>query len=184
MAKIRNGNSMFDKLFEINCTPEERTKMIDNRYYSWFYFRQSPRDNVKFGITHLLWERLRMQQQGTDEEVHFNHVWLVQARYKAQIDNIEKELKNFYKTQCLHNATKRGGHTEWYSKIDVEEFSKLINKFTAELHDCEIVKVPLKKPYSATNSSQCPLGLPSNNRYKGKEWIQEWTRSYWKTLVT
>jgi len=184
MAKIRNGNSMFDKLFEVEYTEEEKVKMIDNRYYSWFYLRQSPRGNSKFGITHLLWERLRMQQQGTDEEIHFDHVWLVQARYKAQIDHIEKELKDFYKNFCLHNTTKRGGHTEWYSDVNAGEFSDLLSKFANELVDCTVVKIPLKKPYSATNSGQCPLGLPSNDRYKGKEWIQEWTRSYWKTLVT
>jgi hypothetical protein len=170
---------MFNKLFEIE---DDCGKVIDNMYYGWFYFRQSPRGNVKFGITHLLWERLRMQQQGTDEEIQFDHVWLMRAQTKAQIDAIEKKLKNYYSNWCLHNSTRRAGHTEWYTQVNFEEFNKLLNDFTNE-HKCEIIKVPLKKPYSATNSGQCPLGLPSNDRYKGKEYIQEWTDVYWKTLI-
>ena len=171
---------MFDELFEIE---NYHGKVIDNMYYGWFYYRQSPRGNVKFGITHLLWERLRMQQQGTDEEIQFDHVWLMKSRTKAQIDLIEKQLKNHYKQWCLHNQTKRAGHTEWYSQVDLKEFTKLLNKFAGELPGVELIKVPLKKPYTATSSGQCPLGLPSNDVSRGKDYIQEWTDIYWNTLI-
>jgi len=176
---MRSGYSMFKKLFEVE-TPN--LGQLDNMYYGWFYFRRSPRGNVKFGITHLLWERLRMQQQGTDEEIQFDHVWLMRAPFKWEIDQIENELKKFYGKYCLHNTTRRAGHTEWYSQVDLEEFSQLLDSLAKTL-GCDLVKIHLEKPYTATNSGQCPLGLPSNDRYRGKEYIQEWTESYWNTLV-
>jgi len=177
--RFQNSKTMFNQLFEI---PDSNLKEIDEMYYGWFYFRQSPRGNVKFGITHLLWERLRMQQQGTDEEIQFDHVWLMRAPSKSQIDQVERELKNYYKTWCLHNTTKRAGHTEWYSQVDLEEFSKLLDKYSTD-YGCEIVEIALEKPYTATSSGQCPLGLPTNDRFKGKEYIQEWTDVFWKTLI-
>ena len=177
--KFQSSRIMFNQLFEV---ADSDLKEIDGMYYGWFYFRKSPRGNVKFGITHLLWERLRMQQQGTDEEIQFDHVWLMKAPSKSHIDSVEKQLKTFYHDWCLHNTTKRAGHTEWYTKVDFKEFSKLLIELTTA-HDCKIIKVPLKKPYTATSSGQCPLGLPTNDRYKGKEYIQEWTDVYWKTLI-
>lgn len=177
--RYANPSLMFDKLFEIE---NPNFKEIDNMYYGWFYFRRSPRNNVKFGITHLLWERLRMQQQGTDEEIQFDHVWLMRAKSKYHIDSIESKLKDFYSPYCLHTTTKRAGHTEWYTQVDLKQFTKLLGTY-AEQYGAELIKVPLKKPYTATNSSQCPLGLPTNDRYKGKQYIQEWTDVYWKTLV-
>jgi hypothetical protein len=177
--KYRNSSMMFHKLFEIE---DSNIKVIDDMYYGWFYYRKSPRDNIKFGITHLLWERLRMFQQGTDELVQFDHVWLMRAHSESDIKSIESRLKNFYKPFCLHNTTKRGGHTEWYTQVNFKEFSKLLKSF-CESYGAELVKVPLKKPYNATNSTQCPLGLPSNDRNKGKEYIQEWTDNYWKKLI-
>jgi len=152
-------------------------------YYGWFYFRQSPRGNVKFGITHLLWERLRMQQQGTDEEIQFDHVWAIRALSKDQIDLIEKQLKVYYKPWCLHNRTNRAGHTEWYSQVKLDEFNNLLNRFSNELQYVSVIKIPLEKPYTATSSSQCPLGLPTNDRYKGKEYIQEWMDVNWNSLI-
>jgi hypothetical protein len=178
--RYTNPSVMFDKLFEIE---NPNLRLIDNMYYGWFYFRKSPRNNVKFGITHLLWERLRMQQQGTDEEIQFDHVWLMRAKSKKHIDSIESKLKNFYSHYCLHTTTKRAGHTEWYTHVDLKEFTKLLKTYSEE-YGSELVKVPLKKPYTATNSGQCPLGLPTNDRFKGKEYIQEWTDNYWKRLIS
>lgn len=151
-------------------------------HYGWFYFRKSPRGNNKFGVTHLLWERLRMQQQGTDEEIQFDRVWLVQAPNKETFSKIEKQLKTIYQPRCLHNTTKRAGHTEWYKNINLKEFNNHLAEITRDLK-CKVVNVKLKTPYTATSAKQCPLGLPTNDRFKGKEFIQEWTDLYWRTLI-
>lgn len=154
---------------------------IDDMYYSWFYFRTTPRGKTKFGITHLPWERLRMQQQGTDEEIQFDHLWLARASCKEIISLVENSLKKIYRNQCLHNTTKRAGHTEWYESININHFNKTLKKYQTEC-SFEIVKIKLKEPYTATNSSQCPLKLPYNSPGRGKEYIQKHLQDYWDHL--
>jgi hypothetical protein len=151
--------------------------------YSFFYWRQSPRGNVKFGITHLPWERLRMFQQGTDEEIQFDHLWLLKADSAWELEEIEKGLKDHFKDLCLHNSTGRTGHSEWFKKLNFNEFSRKMQSLVT-VHDVKIKKIKLKEPYIATRSSICPFGSPSNSRHQSKLHIYEWTERLWKSLPT
>jgi hypothetical protein len=153
-------------------------------YYSFLYWRQSPRGNVKFGITHLPWERLRMQQQGTDENIQFDHIWMIKSYYPSFVSMLESRLKDQFKNQCLHNKTNRAGHTEWYQDINLKDFKQCLLESVVYLTDGnsfkgQAKKIRLKKPYNATKSSECPFGSPSNSRHQSKYDINEWASGFW-----
>lgn len=148
--------------------------------YTFFYWRETTRGNVKFGITQLPWQRLRMFQQGTDEEIQFDHLWLLETTYYS--DFIESRLKEIYSDKCLSNTTLRAGHTEWFTNIKLEDFEKNLYKLAEEYHS-KFIKIPLKGPYTATKSSQCPLGSPSNSRHQGAIYMYEWRKKFWDSLV-
>lgn len=153
--------------------------------HSFLYWRKSPRGMVKFGITHLPWERLRMQQQGTDELIQFDHLWMIRSLYPSFVKILEEKLKAHYNSSCLHNKTKRAGHTEWYSDIDAQDFVKVLAKVHGELDPIgwrgEVKKIHLKQPYRATKSSECPFGSPSNSRHQTVP-ISEWAGKFWYKL--
>jgi hypothetical protein len=149
--------------------------------YSFFYWRQSPRNNVKFGITHLPWERLRMFQQGTDEKIQFDHLWMLNAEHPSDIEKIEKVLKHHYRESCLHNETQRTGHSEWFKQLDFDIFNYNINVL-AKKYNVTIKKIALKNPYTATKSSSCPFKSPSNSRYHNKQHIHEWAEQFWLSI--
>jgi len=168
-------NNFYD-LFEVVKEPMD--------HYSFLYFRTTPRGTVKFGLTHLPWERLRMQQQGTDEQIQFDHIWMTRSWTPGFINVLEDELKLLYKEKCLHNITKRAGHTEWYSGIDIKEFTNHVNNIVAQMKTGNIKKIQLKVPYTATRSSQCPFESPSNSRHQSKEYINEWAQKFWRNLIS
>lgn len=146
---------MFHELFYL-----EDTEVTDMDYFKFFYFRTSPRKNSKFGVTDIPWQRLRMQQQGTDEEIQFDGLWLLKCQDSmSSLDLIEDKLKKHYKEFCLAESNHRAGHTEWFSNINQKDFEKKL-KDLCKFYGVEIRKVKLKKPYTATKKSQCPLQSP------------------------
>jgi len=148
--------------------------------YNFFYFRTSVRGNSKFGITHLPWERLRMFQQGTDEEVQFDHLWLVKANNHSDIGLVEDTLKGHYNNKCLFNKTNRSGHTEWFRDLNIKDFEANLQAL-ADLYRVKLQKIPMKNPYVATRGSDCPFRSPSST--KGKYPIQEWAGGFWQALT-
>jgi len=160
---------MFYQLFEVVNQGEEVN------YYKFFYFRTSPRGNSKFGVCDVPWQRLRMQQQGTDEEIQFDHLYLLKSKWPYSIPEIEKQLIDHYKDRCLAESNQRAGHTEWFKQIDHKDFEKRL-KEAVENCDAEICKVKSKKPYSATKRSQCPLYAP--NTYD-----ESWCKQFWKQIA-
>ena len=142
--------------------------------YNWVYFRTSPRGNNKFGITNLPWSRLRMQQQGTDEEIQFDHLWLIESESRSEIEKIEDDLKKSYRDKCLKNKTNRAGHTEWFEPIDVVEFENRL-KLICEGKNIRFLKVSMDSPYKATRSSDCPFGSPYVDYM-----LESWTRNFWE----
>jgi hypothetical protein len=146
--------------------------------YLFVYFRTSPRKNSKFGITHLPWERLRMFQQGTDEEVQFDHLWLMKSKHDGYIEIVENALKNHYNNKCLFNQTNRSGHTEWFKNLDFKDFEKNLLELS-DLYGIEVQKISMKKPYVATRGSECPFRSPNG---KGKYSVQDWAGGFWQVL--
>lgn len=159
---------MFHKLFYI----ENSETQMD--HFKFFYFRTSPRNNSKFGVTDIPWQRLRMQQQGTDEEIQFDCLWLLKSKDNVwSLDTIENNLKIHYKEFCLAESNRRAGHTEWFSNINQKEFEKKLKQL-CEHYGVEIRKIKLKSPYVATKKSQCPLKSPVTYE---STWYQDfWTK--------
>ena len=143
-------------------------------YYNFFYFRKSPRGHAKFGITIIPWQRLRMQQQGTDEVIKFDHLWYLRAPTKTDLKNFEKQLKNFYAKTCLFSKTKAAGHTEWFTDINPIGFQKKFKEFS-ELHGIKAIK--LKAPYTATRFSECPYNSPAHSYL-----YESWQKEFWNEL--
>jgi len=160
---------VFYTLFDII----ENTNHMKSQY-KFFYFRTSPRGNNKFGVCDIPWQRLRMQQQGTDEEIFFDHLYILKSDRSYSLLDVERYLKKSYKTQCLAENNKRAGHTEWFSKIDIKDFDKKIKKI-AEMCGVEIRKLKLKTPYSATKKSQCPFDSP-------KTYTTAWYDEFWRKI--
>ena len=147
--------------------------------YTFLYFRISPRGNCKFGVTHLPWERLRMQQQGTDEIIQFDHLYMIRTFWN--IDYIEESLKRIFKHKSLHQHTNRAGHTEWYENLAFDEFACALKEITESTKAFDIIKIPLKNAYISTKSTGCPLGSPSNSG-NDKSVIREWQKDTWRKL--
>jgi hypothetical protein len=167
-----------------NHTQEHNQSMAYN--YSFLYWRRSPRGMVKFGITHLPWERLRMQQQGTDEVIQFDHLWMIRESSDYWfIKQIEEKLKAYYSDHCLYKKTKRAGHTEWFSDIDADDFYIKLDCIQSALNwktlQGEVVKIHMDQPYRATKSSECPFGSPSNSRHQTVP-INQWAAKFWLKL--
>lgn len=163
---------MFSNLFSYEKT--EPNISTTEASFKFFYFRSSPRGNSKFGVMDVPWQRLRMQQQGTDEEIQFDHIWLARSTQGIEpVKAIEDRLKLFYKEYCLAEKNQRAGHTEWFFNIDPITFEeKLLN--LAKMFDIEIKKIFLKEPYRATKRSQCRFNFPKSYDYIWYE--QLWLR--------
>jgi hypothetical protein len=173
--RVSNAAEMFNILFEMD-RPTVHQSTTD--YYGFLYWRKTPRGRVKFGITHLPFERLRMQQQGTDEEIQFDHIWMIRSCYKSGLKKVEDALKNNYQHLCLHRDTNRAGHTEWFKDINIEEFQTVLLRY-ANNYGVSLTKIELDDPYTATKSSECPFGAPSNSRHHDKSHIQGWQEKFW-----
>jgi hypothetical protein len=159
---------MFNNLFYYEESP------MTNTAFKFFYFRTSPRGNTKFGVMDIPWQRLRMQQQGTDEEIQFDHIWLVRSLDGSwAFDFIERKLKDRYKNYCLAESNKRAGHTEWFSEVNIRDFQRKFKEFCKE-YDVELKKVRLKGGYTATKKSQCPLRSPET--YKLTWYDEFWSK--------
>ncbi len=143
--------------------------------YKFFYFRKSPRGNAKFGVTDVPWQRLRVQQQGTDEEIQFDHLWLIKSYFGLSgIENIETKMKQVFKEKCMADLNGRAGHTEWFSNLDFDLFRDTFDKVINESYFCQVRKIPLTTAYTATKKSQCPLDFPKS--YDTSLYEKIWTK--------
>jgi len=145
---------------------ENGTLMVSTRAkFKFFYFRTSPRGNSKFGVMDVPWQRLRMQQQGTDEEIQFDRIWLVKSHSGyAHIETVETRLKNIYEDYCLANKNQRAGHTEWFSDLDIDAFEENFRTLAGD-YNLEVKRVILDNPYTATKRSQCPFNFPKSYHF-------------------
>lgn len=168
--KPRLSQNNFNKLFFV-----EQSKYTKN-IYKFFYFRSSPRGNSKFGIMDIPWQRLRNQQQGTDEEIQFDKLWLTRTLYDSRvIKDIENELKSIYSETCLAASNDRAGHTEWFSDVDITEFEEhLVN--ICEHNAVELLSFKNIGPYTATKRSVCPFDAPA-------EYDRYWFDNFWLKQV-
>jgi hypothetical protein len=122
------------------------------------------------------WQRLRNQQQGTDEEIQFDKIWMVRTLHdKTVIADIENELKSIYHDSCLALSNGRAGHTEWFSNVDAIEFESYLTELS-NINGVEIIPLDSITPYTATKRSACPIDAPvAYDRY--------WFDNFWVKQV-
>ena len=173
---MRYRNNNFDELFEHDLD----SALEYNKYLSFFYFLPSPRKNVKVGITSLPWQRLRQYQQGTDEELAFTKLWMLESPSRYSTLALENQIKFRLKDKSLHRISKRGGHTEWFKNLTSKHYETLLkNEIEARSNNFCLKVVPIIKPYTATRPSLCPLNSPSDpNRWD----IRVWKIAYWNSI--
>ncbi len=159
--------NIFHRLFEEDTGEEMQ--------YKWFYLKTSPRGNSKFGVADSPWQRLRMFQQGTDEELFLDHLWIISSKYKI-FDEVENELIRHYQNNCLKKKTKRAGHTEWFTDVNVRSFNSNLTKLVTSAGG-RIEKLKLKSPYAATRKTDCPLKFPTHYDQR-----QEWFKEFWSKI--
>lgn len=168
--KPRLSRNTFNKFFAV-----EQTQYSSNTY-KFFYFRSSPRGNSKFGIMDIPWQRLRNQQQGTDEEIQFDKIWLVRTLYDIRVINdIENELKTIYGDTCLALGNGRAGHTEWFADVDILEFEEHLVEL-CNLNAVDLMPLNSIIPYTATKRSICPIDAPV-------EYDRRWFDNFWVKQV-
>jgi hypothetical protein len=168
--KPRKSGNLFHQFFHVELNEQQ----MSNYLYKFFYFRTSPRGNSKFGVMDIPWQRLRNQQQGTDEEIQFDHIWIVRTLYDNRvIADIENELKSIYEGRCLASKNGRAGHTEWFSDVDINSF-ELYFQDLCKCNGVELMKLEHIVPYRATKRSFCPINAPVQyDRY----WFDDfWTK--------
>lgn len=172
-------SNLFEELFY----PIEKPIMNFEKsaYYIFFYYMPSPRGNAKVGITTVPWQRLRMYQQGTDELLQMTNLWLFRTTSVFGIKKLDEAVKHDLKSICLHNITKRAGHTEWYLGLTASDYENTLKSNIAtfnEWHPMEIKSVPLPNPYCATSSTGCPLKVPNP-----KTWdLDHFYKEFWTEL--
>ena len=165
--KNQRLSNTFASLFKVEMNP------CTEYAYKFFYLRKSPRGNTKFGVMDIPWQRLRVQQQGTDEEIQFDKIWVVRTLYSRQVFvDIEEELKYIYGDFCLAKNNNRAGHTEWFSDVEISQFSSQFKEL-CELNGVEFLDLHYAVPYVATKKSQCPFESP-------KEYDRWWFNDFWK----
>jgi len=160
--------NIFCKLFD-----EEQSG--EDMQYKWFYLKTSPRGNSKFGVADSPWQRLRMFQQGTDEELFLDHLWIIRSTNRI-FDEVENDLKQHYRSQGLFKKTKRAGHTEWFTDVDVKSFDRRLTNLV-KLSGGQVTKVRLKAPYAATRKSDCPFKFPVHYHQR-----QQWLDEHWAKI--
>lgn len=142
---------------------------MNTDYNSYMYFRTSPRGNSKFGITVCPWSRLRHFQQGTDELITLDHVYILRSPFPGSVDVLESTLKDLYSSRCLAEKTRRAGHTEWYQKLTHKEWLQSMLVFAHKYHT---QVMHLTDNYQASRASDCPLNLPES-KSASRYWINE-----------
>lgn len=141
--------------------------------YMFFYYRTSPRGNSKFGIAECPWNRIRHVQQGTDEPVTFDRLWLTRSTGFPAAKRVESQLKKLYADRCLTLQTRRAGHTEWFTALNYAEW---LENFLARAAEQEMDVVAYSQPYSATRRRDCPFNLPESLRFNDPCYQRLWTQ--------
>jgi hypothetical protein len=113
-------------------------------------------DWKKLGKAMTPYSAVRSRQKNCSEKFYLNHVFLGDP---VHIDFLEETFKRDYYVYSGTHINKISGQTELFKMSEdaiLLELSKIIENY--KLH---IKKVELDHPYSACNSGECPLNIPS-----------------------
>jgi hypothetical protein len=111
----------------------------------------------KVGISITPYSAVRSRQKNCSQEFTLDHLYFGRA---VHIGLLEYILKDTYKSFTGKAITGRG-QTELF-KLTQEQLVKIINESIVE-REFDIIKMALKKPYSASKASNCPFDVPSES---------------------
>lgn len=113
-------------------------------------------DIWKPGIAMLPYSAVRARQKFTWNQFELNYLFFGRPR---QIVFLEKKIKSHF-SYCSGKALQGfGGQTELFQVQEKELLSFV--RGTIQRYDLAVKEVLLEKPYTASNSGQCPFGCPT-----------------------
>ena len=113
-------------------------------------------DVWKPGIAMLPYSAVRARQKFTWNQFELNYLFFGRPRH---IVFLEKTIKSHF-SYCSGNILQGfGGQTELF-QIKEEDLLFFVRSTIAQ-HNLTIKEILLEKPYTASNSGQCPFGCPT-----------------------
>jgi len=113
-------------------------------------------DWKKLGKAMTGFSAVRSRQKNCSEKFYLNHIFLGDP---VHIDFLEETFKNTFYHYSGTAINRISGQTELFKMPEnsiIKELMKII-----EIYNLHIRKIELGKPYDACNSTECPLGTPS-----------------------
>lgn len=82
--------------------------------------------------------------------------------HPASIDALEESLKLFFHEFSGTVLNKRSGQTEMFM-VDIDVLLAKIQELIVK-NNLQVAKVAMDAPYTASNSGECPFGIPSESK--------------------
>lgn len=117
---------------------------------------------TKVGKVMTPYSAVRLRQRNMAKQFFLDHVYFGNPRH---ISFLESKVKQ----ELDHKKLTGKAQTELFN-ISVSDMNNLVNNIIKE-HDLQVSEVVLAEPYSATNSGDCPLGVPSEQNCFG--WLED-----------
>ena len=113
-------------------------------------------DVNKLGIAISPYSAVRARQKFCWDPVQLEHLFFGTP---SDIRRLETIFKRNFAWCSGKQLNKRGGQSELFKLPEQDMLSEV--KKIIDCYKLKVFKVELKKPYTATSSAQCPLGLPT-----------------------
>ena len=126
----------------------------------------------KVGKSMTPYSAVRTRQKFCSDKFFLDHIFI---GVPSHIDALEKSFKTRYQRYTGSFINKISGQTEMFnmSENDVLDGLKKIIKE----NNLYVRKIELDKPYSACNSGECPLGIPSETM--SYDYLKNLVVSHW-----
>jgi hypothetical protein len=124
----------------------------------FFYIHKDLKDHPgvnKIGIAISPYSAVRARQKFCWDPVQLDHLYF---GLPEDIRRLETRFKKDYAWCSGKKLNQRGGQSELF-KLTEEEVIYAVGQII-DFYKLKVFKVVLEKPYTASSSAQCPLGLP------------------------
>lgn len=109
----------------------------------------------KFGKTMTPYSAVRVRQRYCSKKFSLNHLWFGHPSDINELEIFFKEKFYEYTGTYLTGISAQSELFRLSESFMVSEITNLISKW-----NLKIKKIELDEPYSAANSSECPIGIP------------------------
>ena len=129
---------------------------------------------------------VRLRSRFVWNQFALEYLWFGRPRHIHMLEYLVNEHFRYCSGATLNNH----GTQEELFKIDKETLIETVEHYIA-LKKLDVKRLELKKPYTATNSSSCPYGIPTEdyshvflNRWVIKEFGEDQKDTIWNDLFS